>query len=256
MNLINFFKQTVFRIYIKTPNSLLWERIGLDTRLNARKRVANRYLQGEGIEIGALHNPLPLKKNVHVRYVDRLPLSELQKQYPELDPHRMVSLDTVDDGETLSTITDDSLDFIIANHFLEHCENPIGTIRNHLKKVKTMGILFYIIPEKTCTFDKERELTEFNHLVDEDVIGTEISRNDHFHEYVKSVDKNQDQSDTDAQVSALISKGYSIHFHVWNTATLFQFFYKTNEYLDNPFTVIHFERNDAEVIVVLQKSKI
>ncbi len=88
----------------------------------------------------------------------------------------MVPLDSIDDGETLSTISDDSLDFIIANHFLEHCENPIGTIRNHLKKVKTGGILLYVIPEKTYTFDKERTLTEFNHLIDDDVVGTEISR--------------------------------------------------------------------------------
>ena len=192
MKPIHFFRQTVFRVYNKTQDSLLWELIGLDTRLNARKRIASRYLQGEGIEIGALHNPLPVRKNVHVRYVDRLPLSELQKHYPDLDPHRMVSLDSIDDGETLSTISDDSLDFIIANHFLEHCENPIGTIRNHLKKVKTGGILFYVIPEKTYTFDKERTLTEFNHLIDDDVVGTEISRRDHFHEYVHSVSKSQD----------------------------------------------------------------
>jgi hypothetical protein len=60
--------------------------------------------------------------------------------------------------------------------FFEHCENPIGTIRNHLKKVKTGKILFFVIPEKPYTFDTERALTEFNHLVDDDVVGTEISR--------------------------------------------------------------------------------
>jgi len=27
------------------------------------------------------------------------------------------------DGETLSSISDDSVDFVIANHMIEHCQN-------------------------------------------------------------------------------------------------------------------------------------
>lgn len=226
---------------------------GILNSSDARKRISYRYLKGEGLEIGALHNPLSISEHARVRYVDRLPSEELQKHYSDLNIHQMVSIDIIDNGETLSTIFDNSLDFIIANHFLEHCENPIGTIRNHLRKIKPGGVIYYAIPEKMHTFDKERSLTDFNHLVNDDINGIVSSRKDHFHEWVNLVENKQDLNEIDARVSVLMAMNYSIHFHVWDVETIFQFLYKTKEYLKNPFTVLHFEQNENEVITLLQK---
>ena len=36
-----------------------------------RESVANAYIKGNGIEIGALHNPLKVSPAAHVKYVDR-----------------------------------------------------------------------------------------------------------------------------------------------------------------------------------------
>ena len=41
------------------------------------------YLQGEGIEIEGLHNPLLVPPSVRVRYVQRLPVERLRQQYPD-----------------------------------------------------------------------------------------------------------------------------------------------------------------------------
>jgi SAM-dependent methyltransferase len=232
---------------------LFCKNLCLTESLDARKRISFRYLQGDGIEIGALHNPLPTSDHAKVKYVDRLPSLELQKHYSDLNPQQMVKIDLIDNGEILSKIPDNSLDFIIANHFLEHCENPIGTIRNHLKKIKTGGILYYAIPEKTYTFDKERSLTEFNHLIEDDTLGPTISRKNHFCEWVTFVEKKQDPSEIDTRVSVLMAMNYSIHYHVWDTATGFQFMYKANEYLGTSFYLLHFEKNENEIITVLQK---
>lgn len=221
--------------------------------LDARKRISYRYLKGEGIEIGALHNPLSISDHAKVKYVDRLPSVELQKHYSDLNPDQMVNINIIDNGEILSKIEDNSLDFIIANHFLEHCENPIDTIRNHLQKIKPGGILYYAIPEKTHTFDIERPLTEFHHLVEDDIHGPIISRKKHFYEWVTFVEKMQDPNEVDSRVSVLMAMDYSIHYHVWDIETGFQFLYKTNEYLDNPFNVLHFEQNGNEIISVIQK---
>jgi hypothetical protein len=92
--------------------------------VSARTRIANGYLSGEGIEIGALHNPLPMPRSARVRYVDRLPVSELRAHYPELEHEPLVQVDILDDGERLATIADSSLDFVVANHFLEHTQDP------------------------------------------------------------------------------------------------------------------------------------
>ncbi len=251
------FKRQKMNILIKKISSILAhfpdKKTVIRDSSEARKRISYKYLKGEGLEIGALHNPLSISEYAHVKYVDRLLSDELQKHYSDLNPAQMVTIDIIDNGETLSTVADDSLDFIIANHFLEHCENPIGTIRNQLKKIKAGGVIYYAIPEKTYTFDKERSLTEFDHLVEDDIKGTEISRKDHFYEWVNLVEKKQDPDEINARVSSLMTMNYSIHYHVWDSATIFQVLSKTNEYLGHPFSVVHFEQDDNEVIAVLQK---
>lgn len=218
-----------------------------------RNTVSYRYLQGQGIEIGALHNPLPVRKNTRVKYVDCRSLADLKKRYPELDTYTLTEVDIVDDGEILETIQDNSLDFIIANHFLEHCENPLGTISNHIKKIKTDGILYYAIPDKRFTFDKDRPLTDFNHLIDDDVKGSSVSREQHFSEWVNIVENCKGLDQIKNRISVLMAMNYSIHYHVWDIITAFQFLYKTGVYLNNPFRVNYFEQRNNEIIAVLQK---
>ena len=50
-----------------------------------------------------------------------------------------------------------------------------------------------------------------------------------------------------------MAMNYSIHYHVWDIATGFQFLYKTNEYLGNSLYVLHFEQNENEIITLLKK---
>ena len=218
-----------------------------------RRRVGFHYLEGTGIEIGAMDKPLPTSGRVVVKYVDRLSSSELLNHYPDSDQLQLVKIDVIDNGETLSTFENDSLDFIVANHFLEHCENPIGTIRNHLKKIKQGGILFYTIPEKNFTFDKDRPLTTFEHLISEDIGMPSIPRKNHFNEWVTLVEKVRDVNAINDRVSLLIQMNYSIHYHVWDIDTIFHFLDKINDYLNNQFRVLYFEKNENEIISVIQK---
>ena len=41
-----------------------------------------------------------------------------------------VPVGCIDDGERLGKIADASQDFVIANHFLEHCQDPILALLN------------------------------------------------------------------------------------------------------------------------------
>ena len=79
--------------------------------------------------------------------------SELRQEYAELVNLDLVEVDIVDDGETLATIADGSQAFIIANHFLEHCEDPIGTIGTHLRKLQAGRRPLLHGPDKRYTFD-------------------------------------------------------------------------------------------------------
>ena len=60
-------------------------------------------------------------------YVDRMGVGELRAHYPELEQYELVTPDVVDDGESLTTVAADSVDFVVANHLIEHCQDPIGT---------------------------------------------------------------------------------------------------------------------------------
>ena len=97
--------------------------------------------------------------------MDRMTVPELRKHYPELDDQDLAPVDVVDDGETLSMIEPESVDFIVANHFLEHCEDPIRTITTHLGKLRPGGVLFYAVPDKRYTFDFRRPRTPLSHLI-------------------------------------------------------------------------------------------
>ena len=77
-----------------------------------RRQIASQYLSGQGIEVGALHSPLDIPDDVKVSYVDRMPVDELRKQYPELAGYDLVKVDIIDDGENLLSIADSSVDFV------------------------------------------------------------------------------------------------------------------------------------------------
>ena len=68
-----------------------------------RRELSFSYLKGGGIEVGALHGPLPVSGQAKVRYVDRMSVSDLRKHYPELDHVDLVDVDVIDDGEVLRT---------------------------------------------------------------------------------------------------------------------------------------------------------
>jgi len=241
------------------------------TRLKARLRPAatpkmllrrsfSYFLHGSGIEIGALHQPLALKglPISQIRYVDRMPVSELRRHYAELSTYRFTPVDVLDDGETLATFADHSLDFIVANHFIEHTRNPIGALRNWLAKLRPNGIIYMAVPDKRRIFDAERPLTSLEHLIEDDAQAlSEREKRDyeHFLEYARLVDK-QTGTETEPHAQHLIATNYSIHFHTFVAATFVEMLRYAQEQLALPFEILAYAdtlpRSD-EFLVVLRK---
>ncbi len=219
-----------------------------------RQRIATPYLSGSGIEIGALDAPTPLPHAARARYVDFRTVDGLAAQYPDLDAARFVAVDLIDDGERLDRIADASLDFLIANHMLEHCENPLGTLRNHLRKVKRGGWLYYAVPDMRTCFDSVRPLTQFEHLVADDADGGAGSSYGHFLEWARLVNKIADDAAAAENARRNIEQRYSIHFHVWDGNSWLEFLVRAREYLGSLFEIRHFELASVEMISVLRRS--
>ncbi|MFO5493152.1 MAG: methyltransferase domain-containing protein [Cuspidothrix sp.] len=218
-----------------------------------RRQIALHYLSGDGIEVGALHSPLNIPGNATVRYVDRMPVAELRKQYPELAKCELVEVDIIDDGENLNSISDSSVDFVIANHMIEHCQNPIGTIQQHLRVLKSGGILYMAIPDMRYTFDRDRPVTSLEHLISDYTEGPEWSKRSHFEEWTRLVNKVPENEFVDS-VQHLISINYSIHFHVWTQMEFCELLIYCQSQLSFPMEIELLQKNNNfEFIVILRK---
>jgi SAM-dependent methyltransferase len=217
-----------------------------------RKAIARVYLRGSGLEIGALHNPLKVPPAARVRYVDKLGDADLRREFPELRGKPLVHVDIVDDGETLATVPDGSQDFVIANHFVEHCENPIGAIGNMLRVLKAGGFLYLAIPDKRYTFDRERPVTSIDHLMRDFHEGPDWSRRGHYEEWARLVDKIADPADRERQVETLLARRAAIHFHVWTQAELVDLIAALRRLW--PFDVELMFKRDNEVLFILRKT--
>jgi predicted SAM-dependent methyltransferase len=179
-------------------------------------------------------------------------VSDLRQQYPELGAVRLVEADIVDNGETLSSIADNSWDFVIANHMIEHCQNPIGALENFLRVIKPGGFVYMGVPDKRYTFDIDRPLTSLDHLIRDYKEGPEWSKIGHYDEYVRLVDKFPEEQ-VAGRMQHLLDMDYSIHFHVWTAETFPELLAYCQEKLSHRFEIERLHKNSEELIVILRK---
>ena len=223
-----------------------------------RESVAEQFLTGRGLEIGALHNPLAVSERVSVKYVDRFTKEKLYEHYPELRPHNLVDVDIVDDGETLSTIPENTQDFVIANHFLEHCGDPIGTLKNLIRVLNSGGVIYAAVPDRRHTFDKNRKRTSLDHLIEDHENGPMGSRRRHFEEWVRHVEPEfgrcyESENDIQTRIDELDTMDYSIHYHVWEPEDVWSFLSYGIDHLSFSATIECFTELNDEILFVLRK---
>ncbi|MDQ6847692.1 MAG: class I SAM-dependent methyltransferase [Candidatus Dormibacteraeota bacterium] len=190
---------------------------------SAKRSHLAGWLTGKGIELGALHQPLPVPPGVEVEYVDRLSVADLRRQYPELEALDLVPVMHIGSAENLAGIADSSMDFVVACHVLEHIEDPTRAVREIHRVLRHGGIFFCALPEPRVTFDRERRPTTMEHLVHDHADGS-TTRREHFVDWVENVERHQpwwaiEHPDPEERVALLLEMDYSIHFHVWRPDT-------------------------------------
>jgi predicted SAM-dependent methyltransferase len=185
-----------------------------------REDLARRYLKGEGIEIGAASLPLRVPPKVRVRYVDNLARDELIAQSGEgflgrgIDMDAIPQTDVIDDAQTLSTFADDSLDFVVASHVLEHLEDPIGALKNFARVTRRDGIIFLILPDARHTFDYLRDRTTIGHVLRDHEEGPHTSRMHHYAEWAEYIE-GIGPAGIPARSAEYAAANAHHHFHVW-----------------------------------------
>lgn len=222
-----------------------------------RRRLA-AWLEGSGIEIGALHCPLWVAPYTHVRYVDRLPVDEQRRQYPELADVALVPVDLLATAEDLSGVEDASVDFVIANHLLEHVEDPITALCEFQRVLRPGGVVYLAVPDQRSTFDRDRELTSVEHILREHHDGPDATRREHYLDWTRNVVR-PNAEDVESHAERLMADRYSIHFHCWDPDTFLDFFVAARREAALDFAVAAFAPpegpEDPEFILILVKGR-
>jgi SAM-dependent methyltransferase len=215
-----------------------------------REELVIHYLRGDGIEIGALIHPLWVPPGVKVRYVDNLGGDDLLQAagevYTNLDG--AVKVDVVDDGTELAKFADASVDFVIANHVLEHLEDPVRALRNWVRVLRSGGVLFISLPDPGHSFDSMRQRTTVEHVLRDHNEGPAVSHREHLAEYARVVDGVPEER-VDARIEELESGAWSIHFHVWELQSFLELLFA----LKLPARVEAAQAVAPEFTVVLRK---
>lgn len=76
-------------------------------------------------------------------------------------PGRQFILDATD----LNEIADDSYDFLLSSHVLEHLANPLRGLFEWRRVIREGGLLVLVLPHKDGTFDHLRQVTSFEHMI-------------------------------------------------------------------------------------------
>jgi predicted SAM-dependent methyltransferase len=211
--------------------------------------LAARYIKGSGIEIGALGRPCPVPPDVKVKYLDRFDDKGLLTDFPEID-YKIKRPDIIDSAETMETVADNSQDFVIANHVIEHLPNPLSFIKNAVRVVKSGGVLYIGIPNKDVTFDHSRPITTFEHLMSDYKNGPAASRMGHNHNAAQAW---KTEEECQALIKKLEKEDYSIHYHVWDTWAMLEMFMKAKEAFNLPIKLEASVVTKDDALFILRK---
>ncbi len=168
-------------------------------------------LRGTGVEFGAGANPFPGLDHCNVRYADRWTEDAL-KSRKYFGDNPLTASDLISDLEEMDGIEDESLDFVVASHVIEHTRNPAKALLQAHRKLKDGGQLVLIVPDKPATFDRNRTLTTFEHILADYHMP---SRERDFEHYLEFFTHCFPQDDPVSAAKSTWEIGDDIHFHTW-----------------------------------------
>lgn len=180
------------------------------------REIAAGQLRGTGIEFGAGASPFPVPLNCNVLYADAFSYEALQAEmYPGQTAHDLIRPDYVTDIQSLTGVADNSLDFVVACHVIEHTTNPIAAIQSCHRALKVGGALVLVVPDMNKTFDSKRQPTTLSHLIEDYENPSRERDRSHYEEFYSKAFAIPAECDRNEYVTQKHDENFSIHFHAW-----------------------------------------
>jgi SAM-dependent methyltransferase len=183
-----------------------------------RRAVAERFLTGRGLEVGAGDRPFPVPQNVSVFFGDIRDTASIQDYFKTAD----VRAGSPIDAQTFAGVANDSLDFVISAHVIEHLRDPIGSIVNAIRVLRPAGIHILVVPDMRFTFDRMRPETTIEHTLRDYEDGGESTCRQGYEEHLRYVHpeltgQRYTEADIEWQTSEASKRWrqFDVHFHAW-----------------------------------------
>ncbi|WP_162888100.1 methyltransferase domain-containing protein [Sphingomonas mesophila] len=183
-----------------------------------RSLLAQKYCRGHGAEIGALMQPILVPRGSKTSYIDRVPASYWKSQ-PDYPGTAIIDPDILDDGATLATIDDDSFDYLIAAHVLEHIDDPVSALKNWIRVVRPGGHILIAVPDKRFCGEEQRPTTTVEHFLRDHEEGPHVSAEEHYRDFGTHMKRYSG----DALEQYVREAEPMIHFHTFTLASFVQF---------------------------------
>lgn len=189
-----------------------------------RGRLA-RELHGRGVEFGPGCHPLLLGPFVtSIRYCDAhdrtafaklfdVPADEIGG-FPERIDYRL----QFDREPFVDVIGRESLDFVVANHLLEHLIDPIRFLEQCYAVLAPGGMLFLGLPDKRHSFDRDRRRTPLEDLIARHEAGVTEPSDERILEFVNQVERPEAPvrlNDPGVREYLAEQRRKSVHLNVW-----------------------------------------
>ncbi len=217
-----------------------------------RASIAAAFLTGRGVEIGAFTQPTDLPPDRTIVFYDRYPKDRLLAFYDERCGRPLTEPQYAGDAQTLDGLPDTTFDFFIANHVLEHLEDPIDFLAAMTSKLTAGGRAMIAVPDMRFCADAGRVPTTFEHLIIDHELGPQRSRAAHYRE-AAAVEGYLDDA-VDAYVASIDPDTLTIHYHVWDADGFIAFVERAIARYALPLTILYDTATIHEITVVLERS--
>ena len=205
-------------------------------------RLAAQWLQGRGLEFGALHLPFFLDRDkVSMSYADHVTKENALKLFPELKDNYSDDLVEpnfiVDLNDDFSFLSSEDFDFYIANDVIEHLANPLHFLKSVHDIMKPKSRFLLSLPDREFAFDTLRRKTTYRHIRDEFHQGVSQVSVAHIDEYIANTDTSHDPEMSLAD-KRIWHRNRSIHVHVWDQSSFDRLLRKSSRQLKLEWDIV------------------
>jgi len=135
-------------------------------------------------------------------------------------PGKKKGFNFIREATDLHDVANNTYDFLLSSHSLEHTANPIKAIREWKRVVKPNGAMVIILPDYRRTFDHRRKPTPVQHMIEDHEKGMDETDLTHLSEILQlhdlSLDPNAGTRENFVSRSQRNFENRCLHHHVFD----------------------------------------